>query len=225
MVDTAWGGGFVLVAIVSVIANQNSRTELIFGLVLLWGLRLASHIWQRSISKGPDPRYKELTAKWGKQRFWLHVYTNIFLLQGSLIWVVSLPIMVAGSETTPIQTRTAVVGTILWLIGFIFESMADRQLNNFVKRPANKGKVMQTGLWRYSRHPNYFGELLQWWAIALLVSDQLIGLIGLIGPLVLTWLIVFVSGIPPIEKRRLNDSTYQNYKKRTSPLVPWPLKH
>jgi len=221
VVDTAWGGGFVLVAVISLISRQNTRTELIGSLVLLWGLRLAVHIWQRNGRKGPDPRYVELSAKWNQQHFWRRAYLSIFLTQGLLILIVSLPISVAGSETTPLKVGLAVLGTTLWLFGFALEAVADRQLNKFVSSD-NKGKVLRTGLWRYSRHPNYFGELLQWWSIALIALGPAIGWLGLLGPLTLSWLIIFISGIPSIEKRRLKNPEYQAYKRQTSPLVPLP---
>jgi steroid 5-alpha reductase family enzyme len=116
------------------------------------------------------------------------------------------------------------LGAGLWLVGFVVESVADRQLAAFIKDKSNKGKVLDTGLWRYSRHPNYFGELLQWWAIGLIAAQTAYGWIGFAGPLLLTILIVFVSGIPPIENRRRDNPAYQDYKRRTSRLVPLPRR-
>jgi steroid 5-alpha reductase family enzyme len=223
-VDAAWGGGYVIVALVAILYRQNVRTELIGLLVLLWGLRLAIHIWQRSGLKGPDPRYDTLSAKWNKQYFWLRAYFSIFLTQGLLIFVIGLPISLAGGEAVRIPAWLAIVGTALWLGGFVTEAAADSQLNKFTGLPTNKGKVLQTGLWRYSRHPNYFGELVQWWAIGILALGSKLSWLGLIGPLVLSLLIIFVSGIPSIEKRRLKNPEYQDYKRKTSPLIPLPRR-
>lgn len=222
VVDTAWGGGYIVVALVAFVAKQNLRTELIGLLVLLWGLRLAVHIWQRASRKGPDPRYEELSSKWHTSHPWLRAYFSIFLLQGLLILMISLPISVAASETASIGKPLAIVGAAVWLLGFVTEAVADHQLNAFISRSDNQGKVLDTGLWRYSRHPNFFGELVQWWAIGLLALGPTIGWLGLIGPLTLSILIIFVSGIPSVEKRRRDNREYQIYKQRTSVLIPLP---
>jgi steroid 5-alpha reductase family enzyme len=219
-VDTAWGGGFILTAVIAFIARHDVRTSLIGLAVLLWGLRLAVHIWQRSAFKGADPRYEELSAKWSKKYFWLRAYFSIFLLQGLIILVISLPVAVASSEPAKPRLWLMVVAGLLWLSGFLIESMADKQLSDFIKSAGHKAKVLQSGLWHYSRHPNYFGELVQWWAIAIMALGPSTGWLGLVGPVILSILIVFISGIPSIEKRRLKDPDYQAYKERTSVLIP-----
>ena len=220
-VDTAWGLGFVVAAWAVAVQQGGARSWLIAGLVSVWGVRLAWHIGRRSLKRSrEDPRYVELSAKW-QGNFWLMAYLRIFLLQGALIWIISLPVvMVAGSRITRLGWLS-VVGVAIWAIGFDFEAIADRQLANFINAKDHP-KILQTGLWRYSRHPNYFGELVQWWAIGLIALQARGGWVGLIGPLTLTWLIVFVSGIPPIEKRRQKDAEYRAYQLRTSPLVPLP---
>jgi steroid 5-alpha reductase family enzyme len=220
VVDTAWGGGYILSAIIAFIYRQNVRTELIGLLVLLWGLRLARHIYKRSGSRGPDPRYEELSAKWKKQHLWAHAYFSVFLVQGLIILIVAMPIAVAGGENKALNRWVGLIGVIGWAAGFIIESIADNQLRQFISSPSNKGKVLSKGLWHYSRHPNYFGELMQWWFLGLLAIGTSLSLIGLLGPLTLSGLIIFVSGIPSVEKRRLNNPAYQAYKKRTSALIP-----
>jgi steroid 5-alpha reductase family enzyme len=220
-VDTAWGGGFILTALVAHLARHDLRTGLIGLVVLIWGLRLAVHIWKRSAFKGPDPRYDELSAKWSKKYLWLRAYFSVFLLQGLIILVLSLPITVASSESAKPNIWILIIGGVIWLKGFVVEAIADKQLSNFIKSPDHKGKVLDYGLWHYSRHPNYFGELLQWWGIAILALGPKIGYLGLVGPAMLTILIVFISGIPSIEKRRLKDPAYRAYKERTSVLIPW----
>jgi steroid 5-alpha reductase family enzyme len=220
-VDIAWGLGFIVVAWIAYAWQPGATSLLIASLVTVWGTRLAWHIYRRSRGKGEDRRYTELSSKWG-QNFWLRAYVSVFLLQALLIWVVSVPISLA----TTIDDTTGwllLVGGSVWLLGFACESVGDRQLATYL-RQKNRPPVLQTGLWRYSRHPNYFGELVQWWAIAVLALPASFGWLGLFGPLTLTLLIVCISGIPPIEKRRATDAAYRDYQKRTSVLVPLPPK-
>lgn len=219
-VDTAWGMGFVLVAWTVYVQQPKGRSLLIALIVSVWGMRLANHIWQRSRSRGDDPRYLELSQKW-RGSVWRRAYVSIFLLQGGLIWLVSLPIIAASGHQLSGLSWLSAAGATIWLIGFTIEATADQQLSIFL-HAQNHPKVLQTGLWRYSRHPNYFGELTQWWGIGVIACQASYGWLGLIGPLTLSWLIIFVSGIPPIEKRRQKDLEYQAYQRRTSALVPLP---
>lgn len=219
-VDIAWGLGFVVVAWSSYLQQPSSQSLAILGLVTVWGLRLANHIWQRSRKKQEDdPRYQAIASKW-KGNYWVRAYFSIFMLQGVLVLVVSLPIFVATGEPLSGWAWLTWLGVLVWLKGFIFEAISDYQLANFLKLK-DRPKVLQTGLWKYSRHPNYYGELVQWWGIGIIALQVSYGWIGLIGPLTLTLLIVFVSGIPPIEKRRAKDPEYREYMNRTSPLIPW----
>jgi steroid 5-alpha reductase family enzyme len=205
-----------------VLQHSSTPSVVIARLVTIWGIRLAAHIYLRSRKRGDDPRYAELSKKW-KGNFWLRAYVSIFLLQGALIWVVSLPIIMAGDRSLDGLSWLTAEGVVLWLIGFLCEVAADAQLTNYL-RQTKRPKVLQTGLWRYSRHPNYFGELVQWWAIGIIALQTSAGLIGLVGPLTLTLLIVFISGIPPIEKRHAKDPEYKIYQQKTSVLIPWPPK-
>jgi steroid 5-alpha reductase family enzyme len=220
-VDTAWGLGFVAIAWAVELQRASPRSLLIAILVSLWGIRLAVHIGRRSLGRDSDDRrYAELSAKW-RGNFWLEAYLRVFLLQGALVWLVSLPVVMAAGSRIAGLSWLSVAGAVIWLIGFGFETAADRQLANFLQLQ-DRPKVLQTGLWRYSRHPNYFGELTQWWAIGLIALQARGGWLGLAGPLVLSLLIIFVSGIPPIEKRRQKDPEYRAYRDRTSPLIPLP---
>lgn len=220
-VDIAWGIGFVLVAWSCVIQASSANNLLVALLVSIWGLRLSLHIGRRSLrSERDDPRYVELSKKW-RGSFWVRAYGSIFLLQGFLIFVINMPVLLLAGSTTQGISWISITGSVVWLVGFTSEAVADRQLKNFLQQP-KRGKIMQEGLWRYSRHPNYFGELMQWWGIGIIACQVAYGWLGLIGPLLLTWLIVFVSGVPPIEKRHENDAAYQAYRKRTSMLVPLP---
>lgn len=221
-VDIAWGLGFVVVAWASALLRHSTRSWVIAVLVSIWGLRLASHIYRRAKTKKEDPRYEDLARKW-KGNFWLRAYLSIFLLQGLLIWVVSLPIVMATNHQLRDWSWLTVAGGLVWLTGFVIEAVADRQLAGYLRLP-KKPKVLQKGLWKYSRHPNYFGELTQWWGIGIIALQAHRGWIGLLGPAVLSVLIVFVSGIPPIEKRRAKDPAYRAYQKKTSPLILLPQK-
>jgi len=220
-VDSAWGSGFVVAAWAVALQEPSGRSVLIAGLITLWSSRLTSHLAKRTLTKSEDPRYVELAKKWQGSK-WVRAYFSIFLLQGLLVWVISLPTVFAVSKQAVKPDLVMTLAIVLWAIGFAIESLADRQLANFLSQPKNKGKTMQSGLWRYSRHPNFFGELTQWWAIGLIALQGDHGWIGLIGPLVLSILIIFVSGIPPIEKRREGNAEYQAYKRRTSSLIPLP---
>ncbi len=220
-VDSAWGGGFAVAAWAVAIQAPSTPTFVIALLVTLWSGRLTNHIANRSRKNSDDPRYVAMADKW-KGNVWVRAYFALFLTQGLLIWAISLPIvMAAGNEIVGLRWPLT-AGIVVWIIGFAIESISDKQLANYLSDKKNKGKVLDTGLWRYSRHPNYFGELTQWWGIGIIAIQSSFGWIGLLGPLLLTILIVFVSGIPPIEKRREGNAAYQEYKKRTSPLIPLP---
>lgn len=222
-VDICWGLGFILVGWSTLLQQPSARSLLVAVLVTIWGLRLASHIYSRHKGKGDDPRYAEITDKWKVDNIWPTAYFKIFLLQGMLVWLVGLPIVMVANAQLSDWAWLISVGFVFWLLGFVIEVAADRQLQKFLKQKS-RPKVLQTGLWRYSRHPNYFGELLQWWGIGVMALSCSYGWIGLAGPLLLSYLMIFVSGIPPIEKRRLKDPEYQAYKNKTSALVLLPPK-
>ncbi len=219
-VDSAWGGGFALAAWAVAVQVPSTRTLVIALLVTVWSARLTRHIASRSRKAGDDPRYVAMAEKW-KGNIWLRAYLALFLTQGFLIWLISLPIVLAAGIQLTGWAWLTVFGAVIWAVGFAVESISDRQLAAFLAKKPAKGSVLSDGLWRYSRHPNYFGELVQWWGIGIIALQVSYGWIGLFGPLLLTVLIVFVSGIPPIEKRRKDNAAYQEYKKHTSSLIPW----
>jgi steroid 5-alpha reductase family enzyme len=189
----------------------------------MWGLRLASHIWGRNRKRGPDPRYVELSQKWPRRGFWVRAYGSVFMVQAGLIFLVSLNISLAATVHSPRFTLVTGLGVALWLLGFIVETMADRQLQGFIENPMNQGKIMGTGLWHYSRHPNYFGELVQWWSIGLIsLGSGLVTPLIVLSPLTISILIGFVSGIPPLERRYARNAAYQAYARVTSVLIPRP---
>jgi len=221
-VDIAWGLGFVVIAITTMLHRPSATTQIVALLVAVWGVRLAVHIGLRSRGKKEDPRYQEIAKKW-KGNYWLRAYFSIFLTQGLLMLSVATPIIVASGQANSSLEILIYVGVAIWIIGFVIEALADQQLAQYLKNK-KRPKVLQTGLWKYSRHPNYFGELLQWWGIGVIALSADKGYIGLIGPLIISYLIIFVSGIPPIERKRAKDSAYRRYQKTTSALVLLPPK-
>lgn len=224
VVDIAWGGGFILVAYGCFLRNSNAYTLALALMVAAWGLRLMLHIASRNRGKQNDPRYDALSDKWSPKYFWLRAYASIFLIQGLLNALISLPVAVNGAAYSHHGLVSPVVGTIMWAIGFCIEAVADRQLSKFIRHKTADKPVMDTGLWRYSRHPNYFGEVLVWWGIGVFALSSPFGWVGLLGPLTITGLILFISGIPPLEKRKQNDPAYQAYAAHTSKFFPLPPK-
>jgi steroid 5-alpha reductase family enzyme len=222
-VDVAWGSSFALIAWLVAWQAPTARAVLIAVLVSVWALRITSHLARRVFGGQEDPRYARLSKRW-KGSFWLRAYVSIFVLQGLLVAVISLPVILAASTQNDNLAVLSVFGAAIWAVGFGIEAAADRQLRDFVNYKPNRGKVMDLGLWRYSRHPNYFGEMIQWWGIAVIALQTQYGWIGLLGPLTLTLLLLFVSGVPTIENPRKNDKAYQEYRRRTSVIIPWPPK-
>lgn len=218
--DVAWGLGFVLVAWVGfAFSEQSARSLLANVLVTAWGLRLAWHIARRNLKKPEDSRYAEWRRTW--RRFLLRSYLQVFLLQGILLYLIALPVLfVHASPAAPLGI-VDVAAAVAWLAGFLCESVADRQLKTFLADPANKGRLMDRGLWAYSRHPNYFGEVTQWWGVFLFAAALPYGLVTIVGPLTITALILFVSGVPLLEKKYAGRPDFEAYKRRTSVFVPW----
>ncbi len=226
IVDIGWGIGFILIALISLLSQDllTNRMVLVFFLVLIWGLRLTLHIYSRNRGKDEDYRYVQFKKDWGKQ-FFVKSYFRIFLLQGLLMTIISIPVLLISNSTYPPLEIFAYVGVGLWLIGFVIETLSDIQLNYFIelkKAGKIKRKFADIGLWKYSRHPNYFGEILQWWAIGLIAYPVSFGYLGLIGPLTITYLIVFVSGIPLLEKKFKKHPEWAEYVARTNKLLPLP---
>lgn len=221
-VDIAWGLGFIYLAIIGYLIFSSKELIPTIGLILviIWGLRLSLHIGFRFATKSEDSRYKMYRKKWQKNLN-ISVFLKIFLLQGFLIAAISTASIgvISGKD---FNIFIATVGIMIWMIGIFYESIADYQLAKFVKTK-KPDRIMKTGLWKYSRHPNYFGEIVVW-SGAGLVACSASNFWGLIGPLVITYLIVKVSGIPPLEKRYKNNSEYQAYKQKTPVLAPFSFK-
>jgi steroid 5-alpha reductase family enzyme len=223
LADVAWGPAFFLAAAAVLYAAMPSglRPVLVTILIAVWALRLAVHILLRNWGRGEDWRYAQWRGKWG--HLWvLRSYLQVFLLQGFLLLIVVVPALWVNTFGGPRLWWLDGIGAALWLVGFLFEAVGDYQLARFQKDPANHGRVLRSGLWRYSRHPNYFGEVTMWWAIWLIGLAAGAPLWTVISPLVLTFLILKVSGIPLLESRQMLNPEYRDYAARTSPFFPMP---
>ena len=220
--DIAWGLGFVLLGWTSFVLGGGSAIGFVVtALVNIWGVRLATHIARRHKKGGEDTRYKQWRETW--KHFHLRSFLQVYLLQGLLLFLVALPVMHINLSTGALSP-VALLGIAVWIFGFTFEAISDRQLRAFIKNPKNKGKIMDQGLWKYSRHPNYFGEVTLWWGIYLVACATGTGHWTIIGPITITLLILFVSGVPMLERRYKDDPAYQKYKTKTSVFVPLPPK-
>ena len=212
--DIAWGLGFTFLAWLSLGLCDviTTRSSLVTGLVTIWGLRLAIHIALRHQRLPEDPRYFSL-RRWA--------YLKVFMLQGALMLIIMLPVFrIQQVSQDPINWLDG-LGVLIWCVGFFFESVADFQLAQFKKEPKHRGKIIQSGLWRYSRHPNYFGEVLVWWGIWLLALNVSEGWQTIVGPMTITFLILKVSGITMLEKKMQENREFADYRSKTSQFLPW----
>jgi steroid 5-alpha reductase family enzyme len=218
--DIAWGIGFVLISWVSFFLSENNETRslILSFLVTFWGLRLAIHIYFRNKGKKEDYRYQAWRQSWGKL-FYLRSYFQVYLFQGLMILIIASPVLLAHKGQGPAINFLDLIGVSLWIIGFFFETVGDFQLSQFIKNSSNK--IMDQGLWKYTRHPNYFGETIQWWGIWIISLSTTYGSWGIIGPITITFLILKVSGVPMLEKKMAENPDFDDYRKRTSVFFPW----
>lgn len=229
VVDAAWGPAFVIAALAAFTLNPyqvgfgwNVQT-LVTLLVTIWAARLGLIITRRLLTQSEDKRYVELRKHW-KGSVILNTYARVFLLQAILATLISSAVIhVNLSEATDISTW-AIGGLVVWMIGFFFETASDYQLRRHIANPANKGKLMTGGLWKYTRHPNYFGEATMWWGIFLIALSTPYGWLTLVTPVIITYLLLFVSGVPMTEKSFEGRPGWADYKRRTSMFLPLPPK-
>ncbi|HUR72766.1 MAG TPA: DUF1295 domain-containing protein [Sporichthya sp.] len=227
VVDVAWGLGFVTVALISFGMSDGSgdgdRRLLITGMVVVWGARLAWHIGRRNAGHGEDPRYEALLAKADSGKRNSYALRMIYSLQGLLILFISLPVQVGQYASDDVGVLAA-IGFVVWAVGLFFEALGDWQLNQFKADPANKGTVMDRGLWRYTRHPNYFGDACVWWGIWLVAAETGIGVFTILSPIVMTLFLTKGSGAALTEKRMAGRPGFDDYVARTSGFLPLPPK-
>jgi steroid 5-alpha reductase family enzyme len=227
IVDITWGLGFVVVAWVSALRADaaSGAASVLVAMVTVWGLRLGVYLFWRNHGNGEDYRYVAMRRRWGK-RFWLISLATVFVLQGALMWIVSLPVQVAhvgDARDGALAGVALVIGLALYAIGLLFEVVGDAQLARFKADPTNEGKVMRSGLWRYTRHPNYFGDACVWWGVGIVAQAVTGTWWALLGPLVMNILLLRVSGVALLERSlRKRKPDYAEYVRTTSAFVPRP---
>jgi len=221
IVDPFWGAGFVLVTGYSYVtmAHGDARSILVLVLVLVWGLRLSLYLAWRNSGKGEDFRYQAFRERYGKGYWWISFFQT-FLLQGVLMWLISAPLILVQHREGSLGVLD-VLALLIWAIGFVFEAGGDWQLARFRSDPANRGKLLQTGLWKYTRHPNYFGDAAVWWGYGLFAIAAG-AFLPFLGSLLMTAVIIKVSGVALLEKTLVGTKPgYDAYRRRTSAFLPW----
>lgn len=227
VIDIFWGPGFVLAAWLYRFEGPppEPRQWLQLVLVTLWGLRLGGYILWRNAGKGEDYRYRQMREKHGESFRFISLGT-VFLLQGTLILLISAPLLVTQAQSVPARWRWSdVLGLVLWLVGFFFEAVGDAQMARFKADSHNRGKVMHRGLWRYTRHPNYFGDACQWWGLFCFALAAPGGLWALPAPVLMSWLLLKVSGVALLEKTITERRPeYREYIETTNAFFPGPVR-
>jgi steroid 5-alpha reductase family enzyme len=226
LIDIYWGPGFAVIAWVAV-ARESAPSAVIVVLALLvslWGARLGIHLWTRNRNLPEDPRYAAMRQNYpGDEDFERASLVKIFYLQGTLMWLISLPVQIAvvtGIESTG---PLAVLGLLVFVVGLLFETVGDYQLARFKRDPSNQGKVLDSGLWRLTRHPNYFGDACVWWGIFLIAAEAPAARWAVFAPLLMNYLLLQVSGKKLLEDNlRLSKPGYAEYIEKTSPFLPRP---
>lgn len=224
IIDIFWGTGFVIIAwlyaVLSDWETMGLRNIIFLGMVTLWGLRLSLYLAKRNIGKPEDYRYAEWRAENGKHWWWFSFF-KVFALQGILIWIISsiyLPVFLEKGSLILFDY----IGIIFWAIGFYFEAVGDWQMMCFKKYSINKGKVMDQGLWKYTRHPNYFGDTMVWWGFFFFSLAHPQGIYFIFCPIMMTFFLVMVSGVAMLEEgMKKTKPKYKDYIQRTSAFFPW----
>lgn len=224
IVDIFWGLGFIVVAgvLFALGDGYGGRKALVLALVTVWGLRLSGYILWRNRGHGEDFRYRRWREQAGPAFWWTSLF-RVFLLQGAIMWLVSMPILAAMHYGSPDElTVVDFAGVALFAVGLFFEAAGDWQLARFKADPSNKGKVMRTGVWRYTRHPNYFGDATVWWGLFVVAAATVDGLWTVFSPALMTFLLLRVSGVALLERSQTRTKPeYADYVASTSAFVPW----
>jgi len=225
IVDSLWGLGFILVALITFSAGNgfDGRRNLVLWLTAVWGLRLTAHLTWRSWGQQEDHRYARWREKSGARFWWVSLF-KVFWLQAIFLWVISLILQRILLASQPAHfTSLDLVGSLIWLIGMLFESIGDWQLARFKSNPDNRSRVMDQGLWAWSRHPNYFGEFLVWWGFFLISLSTPGGYWTITSPIIVSVILLNLTGVPlteaALKKRRPG---YADYVRRTSGFFPRP---
>jgi steroid 5-alpha reductase family enzyme len=226
IMDIAYGAGFVLIAwcLAFMWPTWTDRQVIVLTCITVWGVRLATRILLRNWGKPEDFRYQVWRNEWKKKGmlyFFCRSMAQIYLLQGVVILVVLLPVLVVFATTQGPLIWYNWLGLGLWCVGFVFEFVGDFQLDRFIRNRDNTGKIMTSGLWRFTRHPNYFGEATMWWGLYLVVLGLPLSHLAFLSPILITFLLTQVSGIPMLEKRWAGRADWEAYKRKTSAFIPW----
>jgi steroid 5-alpha reductase family enzyme len=218
--DVAWGTIFVLIvlALFSRLDYVPLTFVIVFLLVIVWGIRLFIHIGRRNLLSPEDRRYAQWRAKGGKN-YQIFALPKIFWFQGLIALVISAPLFISARYGNDSISWTNLLGLLIWIFGFAYEATADKQLRIFLKTK-KPGEIMDKGLWEYSRHPNYFGEICQWLGLFIIVSGYSYGWVAVISPLLLSYLLAFVSGVPLAEKGFKGNRAYEGYAHKTNAIIP-----
>ncbi|HYW94454.1 MAG TPA: DUF1295 domain-containing protein [Bacteroidales bacterium] len=222
IVDIGWGPGFVAICIVLALTfnGLSNNAVMLFSFTTLWAFRLAGHVYLRSAGHQEDFRYAKWRREWGKKEP-LIAFFRIFMLQGLFMLVVSLPLIIAFTNPGGNLEIFSYLGILVFSAGFLIETIADWQLSSFKKKPEHAGKIITHGLWKYSRHPNYFGESLVWWGLWLTSTGSGYWYLGLISPLVITFLLRYVSGVPMLEEKFRSRPGFEEYAQKTPVFIPF----
>jgi len=224
VIDYFWGFGFIIIVLLGFGLGSGfiDRRSLITLLVVIWGVRLSTYLLRRNLGKGEDYRYQAFRAAAGANYWWTSFF-KVFALQGLIMVAIATPLWAALTSPNPATlTVLDLAGVVLWCIGMIFETIGDAQLAAFRRDPANKGKVLRTGLWRYTRHPNYFGEAVLWWGYGLIGLAAAGGWWTIYAPAVMTLLLIKVSGVSLLEQSLIHRKPgYAEYVRSTNAFVPW----
>lgn len=231
LIDIAWGMSFIVTAISSLILGGHYELTqwILLIVVIIWGFRLSFYLFKRNWSKSEDFRYQAMRKKWGKNQK-IKAFIRVYMLQSVISFIISMPIILTNLyvDTTYGLTEQIILGlgVLVFIIGFVFEVVADKNLADFKKNPLNKGKILTTGVWSLTRHPNYFGEATLWWGIGIISISGLnpVVFIGLMSPLMMTLLLRYVSGVPLLEKKYLGNKDFEAYKQVTPIFIPFIKK-
>ncbi len=222
IVDVTYGLAFVLATVVTFVLSptRHPREALLLVLVTIWGVRLATHLLVRKWNQGEDFRYRAWRESWGEW-FLLRSILQIYALQGAIILVILTPVLLLRRAPGGALGGLDLVGVALWVVGFLFEAIGDAQLLVWKRDPSHRGRFIRHGLWRFTRHPNYFGEATLWWGVFLIGLAAPRGVLGIVSPVAITLLLLVVSGIPMLEKKWAGDPEFEAYRRATSPFFPW----
>lgn len=222
VVDIAWGLVFVAIAWVCTLVGPGPRPLLLAVLVTVWGVRLAWHIRRRALGAGEDPRYEKLLSAAPPEKRFAYAVRRVFLVQGLAAYIVSMPLQVAAAADAKPLGWVAALGVVVFVVGVAFEAIGDMQLARFKADPANKGRIMDRGLWAWTRHPNYFGDSAVWWGLWLIAAEVWPGVLTVLSPVVMTYFLAFATGARLLESEMAKRPGYPEYMKRTSMFFPLP---